>query len=169
MIPYYYSQSVPKSPWAWTKIYPIQMVQRSGRSATPHIPPSIPRSADHMYVNCMHSTNPDFTRKVHHSMHSPSNIRPSGDNASDIDHEEELTRKRRRPNSLVACDGCQKRKCRCDMLAGDVCYRCRTLRVDCLFGGRPISGGRDREQSTPGKYATFVYCARSGDGDSCAN
>ena len=39
--------------------------------------------------------------------------------------------KRQRPNRATACDACQRRKSRCELIQLDGCLRCRTLGTEC--------------------------------------
>jgi hypothetical protein len=44
-----------------------------------------------------------------------------------------LRAKRKRTKGFIACDACQRRKSRCDLVSAGCCHRCRVLGTDCSF------------------------------------
>jgi hypothetical protein len=44
-----------------------------------------------------------------------------------------LRAKRKRTKGFIACDACQRRKSRCDLVTAGCCHRCRVLGTDCSF------------------------------------
>jgi hypothetical protein len=68
---------------------------------------------------------------------------PSASAASSSPHEAGPSRKRRRTRTGIACDSCQRRKTRCELLDGDGagCHRCQVL-------GNPCSLLSDKAESS---------------------
>lgn len=74
------------------------------------------------------------------------------DDAPDQDHERPS--KRRRTRTGIACDSCQRRKTRCELLNGDSvgCHRCHVLGTNCSLVAQ-ASGSRPPTPSGSGSVA----------------
>ena len=69
---------------------------------------------------------------------------PNGSATSSPAREDGPSRKRRRTRTGIACDSCQRRKTRCEVLDGDGagCHRCQVLGTSCsLLPDKPQSLG----------------------------
>jgi hypothetical protein len=67
--------------------------------------------------------------------------------------------KRRRTKNAVACQQCQVRKSRCEMIEREGCYRCRVLKSDCSFR---LSSGSPGEEADLGSVQAFARSNISG-------
>ena len=64
--------------------------------------------------------------------------------------------KRRRTRGFIACDACQRRKSRCEMLDSEGCHRCMVLQTPCSLVGQQSAVMLEAATSQVGEYAPLV-------------
>jgi len=85
-----------------------------------------------------------FNHKRHNTRVDMPSETPNGSASSSPGRDDAPSRKRRRTRTGIACDSCQRRKTRCELLDGEGagCHRCQVLGTSCsLLPAKPDASG----------------------------